>query len=59
MNSRLGWKVPFRQVYCDTFWTWVRAIIWCHFVLRLFPNAVEVFDMPYFEPADPPPPSSR
>lgn len=39
--SALGWKVPFRQVYCDTLLTWLRATIWCHVVLRLYPYARE------------------
>lgn len=48
--KRLGWKVPFRQVYCDSLRQWARAVFWCHVVVRIFPRAVEVFDAPtYFE----------
>lgn len=39
MRSRLGWKVPFRQVYDETFIGWLKATIWCHFVIRVFPFA--------------------
>lgn len=35
------WKVPFREVYCDTFGAWVRETVWCHIVLRLFRADVE------------------
>ena len=31
-------KVPFRQVYCDTFIGWLKAILWCHVVIRVFPK---------------------
>lgn len=31
------WKVPGRQVYCETFLQWVRACIRCHVVYRLAP----------------------
>jgi hypothetical protein len=33
------WKVPFRQVYCDSFKSMVMDTIWCHVVLKLFPYA--------------------
>ena len=33
------YRVPFRQVYCDTFGSWLKAILWCHVALRLYPNA--------------------
>lgn len=39
--SALGWKVPFRHVYCDTLLEWLRATIWCHVVRRLYPYATE------------------
>ena len=41
MNTRLGWKVPRRQVYCATFAGWVAETIWCHVVLRIYPNAFD------------------
>jgi hypothetical protein len=33
------WKVPFRRVYCETLGDMLRETLWCHAVLRLFPNA--------------------
>jgi len=39
MRNELGWKVPFRQVYCDTFWRWVKSTVWCHIVIKVYPNA--------------------
>ena len=35
------YKVPFRDVMTLSFRDWVRQIIWCHLVLRLFPRASE------------------
>ena len=34
----LGYKVPFRQVYSDTFAGWLRQTFWCHAVIRVFPK---------------------
>ncbi len=31
------WKVPFRQVYCETFRSWVAQTIYCHIVIKLDP----------------------
>lgn len=41
LYSKLGWKVPFRQCYTDTFVGWVKLTIWCHFVIKVFPNAYD------------------
>jgi hypothetical protein len=30
------WKVPYRQVYTNSFRRWVSATLWCHVVYRLF-----------------------
>lgn len=35
------WKVPFRQVYCDTFGNWLRTTFWCHVVIKVFPHVVD------------------
>lgn len=37
MNPVRMWKVPFRSVLCSSFPEWVRATVWCHFVVRVFP----------------------
>jgi len=37
--STANWKVPFRQVYTNSFREWVKWSIWCHFVIRVFPGA--------------------
>jgi len=31
------YKVPFRQVYCETFRDWLSELIYCHVCLRLSP----------------------
>lgn len=31
------WKVPFREVYCDTFRMWIAECILCHIYYRLAP----------------------
>lgn len=45
-------KVPFRQVYCPDFKSWLRATIWCHVVLRLFPDVIDVGSQPDFALTD-------
>lgn len=42
------WKVPFRAVYCDSFVTMLKQTLWCHVVIKVFPNVVD-FD---FAPQD-------
>ena len=33
------WKVPGRDVYCDTLFMWARETLYCHIWLRFFaPN---------------------
>ena len=32
------YKVPFRQVYCETLRVWAASVIYCHVVLRLNRN---------------------
>lgn len=34
------WKVPFRAVYSETFWQWVRSTLRCHVYLKLFSKTV-------------------
>lgn len=36
------WKVPFRRVWCFSFRDWVKATIWCHFVIRVFPHTINL-----------------
>lgn len=40
--NKLGWKVPFRQVYCATLVECLRQTIWCHFVIRVWPNCINL-----------------
>jgi len=41
------WKVPCRQVYCNSFRQWLGQTIYCHLVLRLSPIATPKFnDLP-------------
>lgn len=36
------YKVPFRQVYTVTLLDLIRETLWCHFVIRVFPGAVDL-----------------
>lgn len=40
------WKVPFRSVFCSSFGGMVKATIWCHIVLKLFPGARDMGTYP-------------
>lgn len=50
------WKVPFREVYCPTFKSWMKNTIWCLFVIKVFPQAVDLSSDPlvpyYFDSPD-------
>ena len=38
MNKmKINYKVPFRRVYSYSFKQIIKATIWCHFVIKLFP----------------------
>ena len=56
-SNRVGeaWKVPFREVYCDSFVGMLKQTLWCHVVGRVFPGArdlaADVLSSHYF--ADP------
>ena len=41
MNRPRGFKVPFRECYCNRFKDCVKHTIWCHFVIRIFPNCYD------------------
>lgn len=41
------WKVPFRQVYCDTFKECLRATFWCHVVIKVFPHVIDLEKTPF------------
>lgn len=34
----MGWKIPFRAVYTDSFRSWLKLTFWCHVVIRVFPH---------------------
>lgn len=35
------WKVPFRQVYCETLKDCIKQTFWCLVVNKVFPNAFD------------------
>ena len=35
------YKIPRRAVYCDTFGSWVKEMIWIFLVLKLFPYSYD------------------
>jgi hypothetical protein len=36
------YKIPRRQVYCDTFGTWLKQMVWIFLVIKLFPHCVDI-----------------
>ncbi len=38
----MKWKVPGRQVYTSNFKQWIKQILWCYFVLKLWPNIIDL-----------------
>ena len=34
-------KVPFRMIYCNTPWSWLKETIWCFVVLKAYPPSPE------------------
>lgn len=41
-TKRWWWKVPFRQVYCESVRQWLKAVAWIFFVMKVFPDAVDL-----------------
>jgi hypothetical protein len=39
-------KVPFRQVYCDSVGSWLKAVLWCHVVIKVFPFVIDLESLP-------------
>ena len=41
MSDKLSdyWKVPLRAIYCESFVQMLKATLWCHLVIRVFPHA--------------------
>jgi hypothetical protein len=37
------WKVPAREVYCDTFRSWLHMTIWCYIVLPYFRGELDLY----------------
>lgn len=46
MDEVCKYKVPFRQVYCETLSLWLKETVWCHLVLRVFPHALDLGSEP-------------
>lgn len=38
----MNYKVPFRQAYATTFAGWLKYTFWCHVVIRVFPDCVDL-----------------
>jgi hypothetical protein len=38
----MTWKVPRRQVYTHNFKSWIKETLWCHLVLKLWPNIIDL-----------------
>ena len=39
-------KVPFRMIYCNTPWSWLKETIWCFVVLKAYPHTVSLPPVP-------------
>lgn len=35
------YKVPFRQIYCDSLLGWIREVVWCFVVMKLFRSDID------------------
>jgi hypothetical protein len=36
------YKVPGRSIMCDSFGSWIKEIVWCYVVIKIWKNAVEL-----------------
>lgn len=34
-------KIPLRDVYCDTRLGWLKELVWCFIVLKIYPTAYD------------------
>jgi hypothetical protein len=35
------WKVPGRSIVCDTPLRWLREIVWCYVIMKLFKSDID------------------
>lgn len=42
MDVSKMWKVPFRDVYCESLIDCAKQTLWCHLVIKVFPNAADI-----------------
>jgi len=35
------YKIPRRQIYCDTFGAWVKEMLWVYIVIKFFKHDIE------------------
>lgn len=40
------YKVPFRDIYCDTLRSWIQETIWCHVILKVFKSDIDSYREP-------------
>ena len=38
----MKWKVPGRQIYTHSLKKWIKEILWCYFVLKLWPHIIDL-----------------
>lgn len=36
------WKVPGRTIVCNSLSSWIKEIVWCYVVIKIWPDAVEL-----------------
>ena len=43
MNNVLwhGYKIPGRQIYCDTIGGWIREMLWVYVVMKVFRSDID------------------
>jgi len=37
----MKYKIPFRQIYCETLSGWLHEVLWCFVVIPLFQSDIE------------------
>jgi hypothetical protein len=43
------YKVPGRLIHCDTIGSWIREIIWCYVIMKLFKDDIDAISRSYLK----------
>ena len=36
------YKVIKRSIYCETFVSWLKTNLWCHLIIKIYPNVIDL-----------------